>query len=273
MSVYKKHGIIIRILYLIWSMTGYFLTIGCWLGCKKTVVLCYHGVVPAHREYFRRQILQVNSQRLGVNKSSKTKSSGAFRLPEVYITFDDAFANLLDFALPLLNELCIPASIFAVPGNCGQTPKWNISREHAEYNETLMTAQQLQNIQSDLITIGSHTQTHSDLSKLLPDQVRWELVESKKNLEKILGKPVEDLALPHGTYNDNVLRIAQEVGYKRIFTLEPRPSTSLESGAIGRFSMSPDVWPIEFYLTCVGAYAWLFPFRRLLKKVLRRTAR
>jgi len=64
------------------------------------------------------------------------------------------------------------------------------------------------------------------------------------------------------------LRIAEEIGYKRVYTLEPKlVRTNQEIGTIGRFSMSPDVWPIEFYLTCYGAYSWLFPFRRFLKWV------
>ncbi len=254
MTVYGRNGNLTRILYLAWSAIWYLLTGGGWLRRKKMVLLCYHGICFEQKLRFERQMNQ-----LGYN------------FPFVRITFDDAFENLLDNAIPILKELNVPAIIFAVPGNLGQTPKWNIASGHAEYNEITMTVQQLKDIQSDLIKIGSHTQTHPDLSKLPPDQVRWELSESKKNLEQILGKPIEDLALPHGAYNQDVLRVAQEVGYKRIYTLEPKLATSLETGIIGRFSMSPDVWPIEFYLTCCGAYAWLFPFRKFLRKLRHRS--
>jgi len=256
MTVYDRHGNPIRILYLVIAIIWYVLTAGGRLRCCKAVILCYHGVLPKRREQFRRQI---------VSLSGRGRCS-----PRVYMTFDDAFVNLLDNAIPILSKLKIPAIIFAVPGNFGQTPKWNIAAGHSEYNEMIMTAQQLQSIQGDLVTIGSHTQTHPDLSKLLSDQVRWQLTESKKNLEQLLGRPVEELALPHGAYNQEVLRIAQEVGYKRIYTLEPKLGDSQESGVFGRFSMSPDVWPIEFYLTCCGAYAWLYPFRKCLKKLRHR---
>jgi peptidoglycan/xylan/chitin deacetylase (PgdA/CDA1 family) len=266
-SIYGRNGFIIRVLYLAVAAILYLLTIGGLLRRKKMVVLCYHGIMPAHRERFHRQILQVNNRKHGINRSSEIKSSGIFKLPEVCITFDDAFENLLENALPFFNELRIPAIVFAVPGNLGQSPKWNIAADHPDCEEKTMTVQQLKSIQNELIAIGSHTQTHLDLSKLPPEQVRWELTESKKNLEQLLDKPIEDVALPYGAYNQNVLRIAEEIGYKRVYTLEPKLVKENQMGVIDRFSMSPDVWPIEFYLTCCGAYSWLYSFRLLLKRI------
>ena len=248
MTVYGRHGNLIRILYLGVAAIVYLVTIGGRLGRKKSVVLCYHGIPPEQKQRFGRQMEKL----IG-------------RFPDICITFDDAFENLLENVLPLLNELRIPAIVFAVPGNLGKSPQWNIAVDHPEYNEKTMTVQQLKSIQHALISIGSHTQTHPDLSKLSPDQLRWELFESKRNLEQLLGKPIENLALPHGAYNQDVLRIAQEAGYKRIYTSEPKRVRNLDAGVIGRFSMSPEVWPIEFYLTCHGAYSWLCIFRRSVK--------
>jgi peptidoglycan/xylan/chitin deacetylase (PgdA/CDA1 family) len=267
-TIYSKHGNLIRILYLIGAIIWYLLTIGGRLWCRKTVVLCYHGIRLDHQGYFRRQISWIRNRRFGLQRFSRITSSEVLGLPKICITFDDAFENLLDNALPLLNELRVPAIVFAVPGNLGQSPKWNIAAEHPEYNEKIMTAQQIKNIHNDLIKIGSHTQTHPNLSELSVEDIRRELEESKNNLEKLLDKPIEDLALPHGAYNEDVLRIAQETGYKRIYTLEPKiVKENQETGVLGRFSMSPDVWQIEFYLTCAGAYSWLFPFRRFVKQV------
>ncbi len=249
MTVYGRHGNFIRVLYLIGAIIWYLLTIGGRLGRKKIVVLCYHGILTAQKWRFEQQMIQISR-----------------RFRRVRITFDDAFENLLDNALPLLNTLGIRVNIFAVSENLGHVPKWNIAREHPDYIEKTMTVEQIRDIQSDLISIGSHTQNHPDLSKLPPEQVQWELIESKNNLEQLLGKPVEDLALPHGAYNEEVLRIAQEAGYKRVYTLEPKlVNENQETGVIGRFSMSPDVWPIEFHLTCCGAYSWLHLFRRSVR--------
>ncbi len=145
--------------------------------------------------------------------------------------------------------------MFAVGENLGEIPKWSISQNHPEAHERVMDAEQLTRLSKHaLCHIGSHTQTHPVLTALTPEQVRRELAESKNTLEQLLSLPVEDLALPHGAFNGTVLKIAREIGYRRIYTLEPAVMApdAMQEGLIGRFSMSPDVWPIEFYLTCAG---------------------
>jgi peptidoglycan/xylan/chitin deacetylase (PgdA/CDA1 family) len=189
--------------------------------------------------------------------------------PKVCITFDDAFANLLDNALPALKRYRIPAIVFAVADNLGEIPNWHMPQGHSESNEMVMTAEQLAAIsKNSLVKIGSHTMTHPDLVKIRSEQIRTELVESKVKLESLLDICIEDLALPHGSYNEEVLTLAQEMGYKRIYTLDPQ-ATDFEDGnpIVGRFSMSPDAWNVEFMLTCAGAYAWLYPWRRFVRRL------
>jgi peptidoglycan/xylan/chitin deacetylase (PgdA/CDA1 family) len=257
---YARRGLVVRLFYMfvslvLWTLSGF----GLFLA-RRVIILCYHGIAADQAKRFEDQIMRLRGW---TNPNVEAKNR-----PAIGITFDDAFCNLLDNALPLLNELRIPAIVFAVPGNLGQFPKWNIAADHPDCKEKTMTAQQLKSIQNELIAIGSHTQTHPDLSKLSPEQVRWELTESKKNLERLLDKPIEYLALPHGACSQEVLRLAEEIGYKRVYTLEPKLiRTNHETGAIGRFSMSPNVWPIEFYLTCVGAYQWLGPWRRMVRSL------
>jgi peptidoglycan/xylan/chitin deacetylase (PgdA/CDA1 family) len=226
---------------------------------RRVIVLCYHGVAADQVKRFKDQMMRLWRQ---TNPNAEAKNK-----PAIGVTFDDAFENLLENALPLFNELRIPAIVFAVPGNWGQSPKWNIAADHPDCEEKTMTVQQLKSIQNELIAIGSHTQTHPDLTTLTSEKVWQELAESKQQLESLLGHPVEDLALPHGAFNETVLRIARQVGYKRIYTLELKvmPEVEMQKGVIGRFSMSPDVWPIEFALTCAGAYSWLRIFRRSVK--------
>jgi hypothetical protein len=106
--------------------------------------------------------------------------------------------------------------------------------------------------------------------------VATELGESKAALEQLLGCAVEDLAFPHGAYNADVLDAAFAAGYARVYTLDPVIHRDGASGVVGRFSMSPDVWWIEFVLVCDGAYVWLRPWRRCLSRLrsaLRSTAK
>lgn len=256
MSVYERHGKLVRLLYLLTAMVAYIPITVARFTANKKAVLCYHGVLSVQKLEFKRQMAYL--------------ARYCRKFPKIDLTFDDAFDNLLKNALPVLEEYQQNAVIFAVSGNLGEKPTWSMLPNHPEANETVMTAEQLQALSKHpLIRVGSHTQTHPDLSQLPPDRIRWELTESKRNLEYLLSHPVDDLALPHGAFNDTVLQIAREVGYKRIYTLEPRlmPKDTIDEGVIGRFSMSPEVWPIEFFLTCAGAYAWLFPWRTLIGRV------
>jgi peptidoglycan/xylan/chitin deacetylase (PgdA/CDA1 family) len=266
---YAKRGPVVRVVYLLISCIWHALTGFGRLFSGRSLVLCYHGVTAEQAGCFRSQMARLRrseGQDAGLNVRPVRTRCG----PTVRITFDDAFENLLENALPVLQGLGIPAVVFAVPGNLGRTPQWKISASHPEYQERLMTAEQIKQLSGMNVVIGSHTQTHPALPELSPEQIRWELAESKRNLETITGRPVVDLALPHGAYDDVVLEIAREAGYRRVYTLQPRMAGSKEQGdVIGRFSMSPNVWPVEFYLTCAGAYAWLGPWRKCVKAVRR----
>lgn len=250
-GVYDKKGTLIRCIYLFISISIYILTLGGRFFKKNSVVLCYHGILSTQQERFAWQIEAINN----------------YKFKNVLITFDDAFENLIKNSLPILKKFHVSAIIFAVPGNLGKTPQWDIATDHPEYKEKLMAVEQLAALsQEHLFRIGSHTLTHPDLAKITQEKVKQELVQSRRSLEMLLNYPIEDLALPHGSYNNAVLEMAKEAGYKRIYTLQPKrvSERTLSEGTIGRFSMSPNVWKIEFLLTCAGAYSWLANFRLFL---------
>lgn len=71
------------------------------------------------------------------------------------------------------------------------------------------------------MAIGSHTHTHSILSKLDDRQQLYELVESKRILESRLGVPIEALSYPVGLrdcFTEATKQLANEAGYKVAFS-------------------------------------------------------
>lgn len=246
-GIYDKKGFFVRCIYLLIALSTYILTLGGRFAGKKSIILCYHGVFPSQRERFSWQVKTISNR--------KPQNIG--------LTFDDAFANLLHNAVPILEKYSVQCTIFAVFGNLGQNPCWKMPKGHLESDEKTMTAEQLIFLSKHrLIRVGSHTLTHPDLVEITEEEAKQELVQSRRNLETLLSCTVEDLALPHGSYNDAVLVIAKKAGYKRIYTLQAsQVSDVLLEGVIGRFSMSPDVWKIEFFLTCAGAYSYLAGWR------------
>ncbi len=292
---YRRHGIAVRLLYICAALVWHFIACRFARGAQRAVVLCYHGIRPHQPARFAWQVRRVAKRAIGVQEltASSTPSSASQnparqcgaqrpttcvvgsvgsskgRSPAVCFTFDDAFANLLDNALPILRQHGVPACIFAVSDNLGDRPRWRIAPHHPDTDERTMTADELRQAVGDgLFTLGSHTCTHPDLAQLAPAEVLRELQDSRAKLADLVGRPVDDLALPHGSYTPAVLDAAFAAGYQRVHTLEPTPHTPCDGPqVIGRFLMSPDVWRIEFLLTCAGAYAWLHPWRRSLRRL------
>ena len=80
-----------------------------------------------------------------------------------------------------------------------------------------MTADELIRLSDgNLVEIGSHTVTHRVLAEMPADLQRSELMQSKAQLEDILGRPVTNFAYPYGKrsdYTEQTVRLVKETGY------------------------------------------------------------
>jgi len=264
-SGYARRGAFVRVVYLVLACLWWAVTLGGRLPRQRIVVLCYHGVNDAQRERFSRQMRRIAGRATGVAGVGPGGLGGMM----VCVTFDDAFANLLRNALPITTELGIPVVVFAVSGNLGGTPRWSMPRGHPEANETIMTEAELR-AASGLpgCRIGGHTSTHRPLADLAAADVARELAESKVALERITGTLIADVAAPYGSWTPEVADAARSAGYDRFFTLDPcaRPDPD-RPWVVGRYSMSPDAWPIEFGLTVCGSYSWLRTMRGAVRGI------
>ena len=77
------------------------------------------------------------------------------------------------------------------------------------------------------IEIGSHTVTHPILSRQTPEQVEWELSESKRTLEAELGRKAALFAYPNGTpddYTPSVIEAVRRTGYRCALTTSFGPN-------------------------------------------------
>ena len=221
-------------------------------GC---IILYYHGVTDAQKEQFRQQMewLKSKTKVVSVAESASECASGW----RTCITFDDAFDSVRCNAVPILEALALPGTVFAVSGNLGRRPSWELPSGHPDSNEVVMSADQLLELPNTFVQIGSHTVTHPNLTLLSLDEVRQELIDSKRELESLLVRPVETFSVPFGEYSPEILDIAEQVGYKRVLTCEPELACpGSKRLGIGRFKVSPDDWMLEFKLKALGAYRW-----------------
>ncbi len=228
-------------------------------------ILYYHGVTASQQERFRRQLAWLRTRRSLVPLSTVLQHVQE----AAAITFDDGFENVRQFALPVLRELGIPATVFAVAGQLGRTPQWDLPHDHADAKERLMTADAIAKLCGDQIQIESHTRTHPRLSALSSSDALNELTCSRAALQSICGTPVRYVSMPYGDWSLEVLDCARKAGYERVFTSDPIPvAPSADSYAVGRTAVSPDDWMWEFKLKALGAYEW----KRWLRQSPSRTA-
>lgn len=129
--------------------------------------------------------------------------------PALVLTLDDAYAELSQYAIPVLLEHHFPATIYAVTGRAGQPSDWGESSP----SYSTLTWRDLSYLSSLRFTIGSHTQTHPHLPALDHSAMQQELAISKEIIRVNTGQSFIPLAYPYGEFRERERLIAQQVGY------------------------------------------------------------
>ena len=162
------------------------------------------------------------------------------------ITFDDGYLDNLTVALPLLEKYALPATIFVATGYIGQ--------------EGFLSAENVKTLaEHPLITIGSHGVTHRHFPQLDDEEARFELIESRRRLEEITGKPVDFLAWSYGDCNRELEKMSSECGYRAAWSVWNGWNTPYSRWRVplGRYDNLPR------FIAKVSRF--YFPVKRLLK--------
>jgi peptidoglycan/xylan/chitin deacetylase (PgdA/CDA1 family)/glycosyltransferase involved in cell wall biosynthesis len=125
----------------------------------------------------------------------------------VLFTFDDGYADLAEFALPVLRRYGFGAAVFIVTGQLGGTNAWDEALGSGTHR--LMTADQIRYWSAQGFEFGAHSRSHADLTRLTPEKLEHEVLGSKADLEELLGKPVGAFAYPFGFHNEEVVKCAR----------------------------------------------------------------
>jgi peptidoglycan/xylan/chitin deacetylase (PgdA/CDA1 family) len=130
----------------------------------------------------------------------------------VVLTFDDAYENFADYALPVLAHHGFPATVYAISGWVGRRAEW-FAKDPDRPVPMLMDAGRLRQIRASGVTVGSHTVNHLKLAEVTPAVKREELAASRAALEDLLGEEVRHLCYPYGSLDVDAVRAAAETGY------------------------------------------------------------
>ncbi len=121
------------------------------------------------------------------------KNGNALPNKPILLTFDDAYVETGQFALPLLEKYGFGGCVFAITGHELSGKRWE--------GLPVMTVQDLRAWQARGIEVGAHTRTHSDLSSVDDVRVESEVKGSRDDLIKA-GLDATSFAYPYGIVND-----------------------------------------------------------------------
>ena len=135
----------------------------------------------------------------------------------VLLTFDDAYADLVEFAFPVLQENAFTATVFVVTKEIGGHNSWD--QENGSATIRCMSADHIRQWSGRGIEFGAHTRTHPDLTALSESELEEEIAGSGRDMGGILGTFPLSFAYPFGAYNDAV-RSCTEKFFQLAFTCD-----------------------------------------------------
>jgi peptidoglycan/xylan/chitin deacetylase (PgdA/CDA1 family) len=197
------------------------------------VFLCYHSIaddgppfvsVPVER--FERQLALL--ERRGYRAGSRRELAGLARgrrpqRPLAFLTFDDGFADNACVVAPLLRRRGWTAQVFVLPPavDAGRALDWPETRARRAAHPRVMrsldwhAAEAMADAGFDF---GSHTNNHGHLPRLGDEELRQELLDSRRRIAERLGR-CDMLAYPFGEWDARVVAAAAAAGYRLAFTL------------------------------------------------------
>ncbi|HWQ60888.1 MAG TPA: polysaccharide deacetylase family protein [Negativicutes bacterium] len=173
-------------------------------------ILAYHKVSDAKEAYsvsppdFERQMRYLaESGYTAVSLCELVSHMTAGKpLPDksIVITFDDGYANNYYYALPIMAQYGMKATVFVISDFIDERPymKWD----------------EVKAMRKAGTEIGSHTLAHRDLTGLSPAEQARDVAVSKKGLEWRLETPVGFLAYPFGRFDANTVAALKRGGYR-----------------------------------------------------------
>lgn len=159
------------------------------------------------------------------------------------VTFDDGYRSVIVTALPVLERLGWPATVFVPPAFMDGAPalRWpGVDHWHqtAHRNELApLSWTELRRLVARGWEIGSHSMTHPRLTRLDDDALRGELNASRLACERQLQQQCASVAYPYGDVDSRVVAAAAAAGYSAGATLD-----------------SPRLAPLSLAFPRVGVY-------------------
>lgn len=195
-------------------------------GYQTVPILCYHKFIPndpsplnTPPNIFRQHLAFLKENGFRTISPDMLLDFLKYRrqIPKkaVMITIDDGFKSGLKKAAPILLEFGFSAVFFIYTDYIGVSGK-------------ALTWQDLRRLKAAGFYIGSHSTSHSDLSRKLEDEtddayrkrLYKEIAVSKQTIDRKLNQNTAIFSFPYGRYNEHVMAISSKAGYEMAVSVD-----------------------------------------------------
>lgn len=209
-------------------------------------------------EAFERQMWMLN--KLGIQGVSVTE--GLRRLQSgdasrsVVITFDDGYADNLQYAAPILAHQGFSSTCYVVSNYIGSYNTWDA--ETLRVRKPLMRDSQLQSWLNYGMEIGSHSRSHPRLDLLTSEEQLVEIVASRDQLRSITGREIDHFCYPYGRFDATTAALVKQAGYRSATSTIPGLArASSDVFRLPRNATRGDESSAEFLLRSTVPIGWL----------------
>jgi peptidoglycan/xylan/chitin deacetylase (PgdA/CDA1 family) len=163
----------------------------------------FHSIYNQEKSFHQDDVYSFEESKL--EELLKSISSKKYK---VNLTFDDGHLSDLKIVAPLLKKYNLNAVFFVIASEIeSNKEKWEQTKILAKMG----------------FEIGSHGLNHVDFTILNDEKIIFELLESKRIIEKCIEKEISFLATPYGKISKKILFLSKFVGYKKLFTTKGHP--------------------------------------------------
>lgn len=238
-------------------------------------ILMYHSVTRKNLRDLQQQTVPVDLfgeqldtvRELGVRFVSleeglRALKQGRDNTPMAAVVFDDGYVGVHDLAMKELVQRRIPATLFLATQLIGQT---EFLHQPSAWGRPLKWPEVETLVRDGGMTLGSHGHTHRIFSHLSQDQMRQELRDSRREIERV-QPGCRLFAYPYGAagmFNSRTRQAIEEEGFVAACTaLWGRCAWETDPLQLPRMRISWCDTPAELKKALCGAYDWYAFFQR-----------
>ena len=136
----------------------------------------------------------------------------------VIITADDGYQSMYTTAFPILKKYKYKMTVFLITSFIGDNEKTRRLNDFDSGMENIpqramLTWPEIGQMSKYGLEFQSHSWGHTIMSNIPIDRAKFELIQSKHDIELHTGKPVMFIAWPHGASSNEVISLLPQVGY------------------------------------------------------------